>query len=131
MQEGVVLRVARPTDNLRQMAKMYQEGLGFEVLAEFWEHAGFNGVILGHPHAPYHLEFTSQKSHKVGKAPTQDNLLVFYLPDVEVWEATCLQMKRAGFTQVPSYNPYWDGAGRTFEDCDGYRVVLQNRAWTL
>ena len=24
---------------------------------------------------------------------------------------------------------YWDRCGRTFEDLDGYRVVLQNAAW--
>ena len=26
-------------------------------------------------------------------------------------------------------NPYWEIRGRTFEDLDGYRVVLQNSAW--
>ena len=46
------------------------------------------------------------------------------------WEATCAQMISAGFRQVPSYNPYWDLQGKTLEDIDGYRVVLQNAAWT-
>ncbi|MFD2178416.1 hypothetical protein [Veronia pacifica] len=31
-----------------------------------------------------------------------------------------------GFTLVPSYNGYWDLVGKTFEDIDGDRVVLQN-----
>ncbi len=35
-------------------------------------------------------------------------------------------MQEAGFSLVPSYNPYWDRTGKTFEDIDGYRVVLQN-----
>jgi len=26
-------------------------------------------------------------------------------------------------------NPYWKRNGRTFEDVDGYRVVLQNGTW--
>jgi hypothetical protein len=30
---------------------------------------------------------------------------------------------------VQSFNPYWDQHGKTFEDPDGYRVVLQNAAW--
>jgi len=55
---------------------------------------------------------------------------VFYIPDHGEWDATCAQMVTAGFRQVPSFNPYWDVAGRTFEDPDGYRVVLQNDAWT-
>ena len=39
-------------------------------------------------------------------------------------------MLAAGFAPVASYNPYWDSSGRTFEDLDGYRVVLQREAWT-
>jgi hypothetical protein len=31
-----------------------------------------------------------------------------------------------GFTPVKSWNPYWDDRGRSFEDPDGYRVVIQN-----
>ena len=30
---------------------------------------------------------------------------------------------------VKSYNPYWDISGVTFEDPDGYRIVLQNATW--
>ena len=54
---GVVMRVARPTDNLEAIARMYSAGLGFEQLGAFVNHRGFDGVILGHPRAPYHLEF--------------------------------------------------------------------------
>ena len=124
------MRVARPTDNLAAIAEMYAKGLGFTVLAQFENHRGFDGVILGHPNQPYHIEFTSQRGHEVGKAPNRDHLLVFYIPGKDDWESTCAQMISAGFREVPSYNPYWDVRGRTFEDIDGYRVVLQNAAWT-
>lgn len=125
-----VLRVARPTDDLAEIAKMYAAGLGFTVLGEFRDHGGFDGVILGHPAHAYHLEFTAQRGHRVGKAPTKDHLLVFYLPDEKEWQEGCARMLAAGFRDVPSYNPYWDAHGKTFEDLDGYRVVLQNAAWT-
>ena len=36
-----------------------------------------------------------------------------------------------GAKATPSLNPYWDVSGRTFEDPDGYRIVLQNAAWPL
>ena len=36
----------------------------------------------------------------------------------------------AGFEPVTAFNPYWERDGLTFEDPDGYRVVLQNAAWT-
>jgi hypothetical protein len=33
-------------------------------------------------------------------------------------------------THVAAFNPYWDRDGVTFEDPDGYRIVLQNAAWS-
>ncbi len=129
MKPGAVMRVARPTDNLAAIAAMYQHGLGFALLGEFIDHEGFDGIILGHPAHPWHLEFTAQRGHKVGQAPGEDHLLVFYLPNHGEWESACAEMRAAGFRQVRAYNPYWDMQGRSFEDLDGYRVVLQNAAW--
>ena len=126
---NVHLRVARPTDNLGQVAAMYRKGLGFEVLGTFEDHDGFDGVMLGIPGAQYHLEFTHHGGQTAGKAPTEDHLLVFYLPDREEWSDACDRMLRAGFCEVPSFNPYWDRQGRTFADVDGYRVVLQCASW--
>ncbi|HFT5239983.1 TPA: VOC family protein [Yersinia enterocolitica] len=129
--QNSVMRVARPTDNLDSISEMYCRGLGFTELGRFDDHQGFDGVILGHPHHAYHLEFTHHRGTQVGRAPTQDNLLVFYLPDEVLWGYQCQQMLTAGFYLVASYNPYWDISGKTFEDTDGYRVVLQQRAWPL
>ena len=123
------LRVARPTDNLQTIATMYVRGLGLQVIAQFENHAGFDGIMLGNETMPYHFEFTHQRGHTVGNAPTQDNLLVFYVPDRTEWQARCEHMLNAGFKPVASYNSYWDNAGKTFEDLDGYRVVIQNSAW--
>ena len=126
-----ILRVARPTNNLPALLRFYCDGLGLRQLAAFTAHNGFDGLILGHPQAPYHLEFTHQLGHAVGRAPTPDNLLVFYLPAAPEWEAAVARMTAAGFAPVPAYNPYWDELGRTFEDPDGYRVVLQGAVWGL
>jgi hypothetical protein len=38
-------------------------------------------------------------------------------------------MLAAGFKQMPSSNPYWDVRGRTYEDADGYRTVLERAEW--
>jgi catechol 2,3-dioxygenase-like lactoylglutathione lyase family enzyme len=126
---GTKLRVARPTDRLDEVVRFYTEGVGLEVLASFEDHDGFDGVMLGVPGAPYHLEFTRKRDHSAGRAPTEDNLLVFYLSDDREWRAAVSRMAAAGYHSVPSFNPYWDRAGRTFEDPDGYRVVLQNAEW--
>ena len=60
------LRVARPTDNLTEVVQLYRDGLGFELLYKFTDHAGFDGVILGHRRAAYHLEFTHKRGHTAG-----------------------------------------------------------------
>ena len=123
------LRVARPSDDLAAVVAFYRDGLGFEVLSEFQDHGGFDGVMLGRAGAAYHLEFTRKAGHTVGRAPTADNLLVFYLPDEAEWHAAVARLEKAGYGSVPAFNPYWDRHGKTFEDPDGYRVVLQQASW--
>lgn len=96
MPRNVHLRVARATDNLAAVAKFYRDGLGFEVLGSFEDHSGFDGVMLGHRGAGYHLEFTHRRGERVGGAPSAENLLVFYLPDEERVDRL-LPRARAGF----------------------------------
>ena len=127
--EKAHLRIARATNNLPEIIRFYRDGLGFEVIGSFEDHQGFDGVMLGHASLAYHLEFTHQRGHKAGRAPGHDNLLVFYLPDENDWKQAVDQMIRQGYKPMKSYNPYWDVRGKTFEDPDGYRVVLQGAAW--
>ena len=124
------IRFARPTDRLDDVVRFYRDGLGLQELARFEDHEGFDGVMLGQPGAAWRLEFTHAYGHAAGRAPTQDNLLVFYLPEETAWRAAVNRMRERGHEVVPSFNPYWDRQGVTFEDPDGYRVVLQNAAWT-
>ena len=129
MHKKTVLRVARPTDHLDEVISFYTEGLGLVVLGSFMDHDGFDGVMLGIPGASYHLEFTRKRGHAAGRAPTQDNLLVFYVSDKQEWLQATERMSVAGYQPVPSFNPYWDVSGQTYEDPDGYRVVIQNQSW--
>lgn len=85
--------------------------------------------MLGHASLSYHLEFTHQRGHTAGKAPTEENLLVLYLPDRREWQQAVDRMVKQGYKPVKSYNPYWDMRGKTFEDPDGYRVVLECASW--
>ena len=125
-----VLRVGRPTDDIDALLPFYVDGLGFEILYRFEDHDGFDGVMIGHRGQPYHLEFDRRRGHPAGRAPTEDNLLVFYLPERSDYEAALARMAAAGFAPVVSYNPFWEDGGKTFEDPDGYRVVLYNAAWS-
>jgi YycE-like protein len=85
---------------------MYVAGLGFTVIAQFVDHEGFDGG-----------------SH-------QRSSPGLFLPAENEWEESCTRMLKAGFRAVLFSNPYWDRKGRTFEDVDGYRVVLENDAWS-
>lgn len=129
MDQPPTLRVARPTDDIDALLPFYRDGLGLSVLYRFEDHDGFDGVMLGDAGAPYHFEFTRTRVQLAGRAPTHDHLLVFYLPDERAWRGAVERMQGAGFAPVAAFNPYWDRQGVTFEDPDGYRVVLQNAAW--
>ncbi len=126
----IVMRVARPTDRLEKIAAMYRKGLGMLEIGRFEDHAGFDGIMLGFEGHPYHLEFTTERGRLAEGAPGPENLLIFYEPDGDRWRERCETMASAGFRSVASHNPYWDQNGRTFEDPDGYRVVIQNGEWT-
>jgi hypothetical protein len=124
-----VLRVARATNDLERIGAMYGAGLGLDVLGRFRGHSGFDGIILGRPGGAYHLEFTAHAGSKAPASPSEDDLLVFYEPDAERWRGRVGAMEGAGFRRVASFNPYWDERGATFEDPEGYRVVIENAAW--
>jgi hypothetical protein len=120
------VRIARPTDQLKAVVTFYSQGIGLKVLGSFEDHAGYDGVMLGLPGFPYHLEFTSHKNGSPCPAPTKDNLLVLYIPDKAAVNAIEKRLKSMGHMAVLPENPYWETNGLTFEDPDGWRVVLMN-----
>ncbi|QGY32625.1 VOC family protein [Pantoea cypripedii] len=123
------MRIARPVSDLSRSSEMYCEGLGLNKIGEFTDHDGFSGCMLGREDLPRHLEFTQCHHHPVNPSSSPEDLLVLYVPEKEDWESACSEMESAGFIRVESFNPYWERRGVTFEDHDGYRVVIQNMKW--
>lgn len=123
------LRIARPVTDIAATRDMYCRGLGLAVVGSFEDHDGFDGIMLGSLDAGYHFEFTRCRTHPVVPSPTSEDLAVLYIPSPVEWQEACANVLAAGFKQVVSFNPYWDIRGRTFEDRDGYRVVLENDDW--
>jgi hypothetical protein len=124
--------ILAPSLGGREVRKMYENGLGISILARFEDHQGFNGVILRTSSTPISPGiYPSPGRQKQAEHQHKITCSFFYIPDVNDWVETCNAMDRAGFEAVISYNPYWDQAGKTIEDIDGYRVVLQNRTWSL
>lgn len=123
------MRIARPVTDLARACTMYSQGLELQRIADFTDHAGFSGIMVGCPELAWHIEFTHCHDHPRQPAPTDEDLLVLYYPDKAAWQQACARMTAAGFRTMRSFNPYWDTNGKTFVDDDGYRVVLQNRDW--
>ena len=118
------IRLARPTDKLKEVVKFYRDALGLPVIGEFHDHDGYSGVMLGLPDNRTHLEFTHAIGGSPCPAPTKDNLLVLYMPGEQDFMNAVDRMEQTGHRPVESENPYWSVYGRTYEDPDGWRVVL-------
>ncbi len=106
------LRVARPSDDLDALVAFYRDALGFEVIGSFEDHAGFDGVMLGHPEQPYHFEFTRERGAHAGRAPSAEHLLVFYLADEAAWDEALARLERAGVAPVSLAQPVLGRARR-------------------
>ena len=121
---SMTIRIARPTDQLDEVIEFYRDGLGLRVIANFEQHAGYSGVILEVPNHQIHLEFTHTDVGSPCPAPTKDNLLVLYIPIATAFCSAVNRLEQKGYVSVEPENPYWRDHGKTFEDPDGWRVVL-------
>jgi catechol 2,3-dioxygenase-like lactoylglutathione lyase family enzyme len=116
-------RIARHTTDLNRIIDFYGRILGLQVLGEFKDHHHYNGVFLGIPGADWHLEFTV--SYATPKhQPDDDDLLVFYASSLSEFAAIKKRFVANNVKHVKPPNPYWEKNGITFEDPDGYRIVI-------
>jgi len=120
------VRVARPTDQLKEIEQFYCEGIGLKKIGSFSGHRGYDGIMIGLPNANYHLEFTEHVEGSPCPAPSKDNLLVLYIPNKETIRSIARRLSRMGYPEVEPENPYWMQKGITIEDPDGWRLVLMN-----
>jgi catechol 2,3-dioxygenase-like lactoylglutathione lyase family enzyme len=119
------LRVARHTERLDEVVEFYRDCIGFPEIGRFRDHDGYDGVFLEIPGTGAHLELTAGGRHG-GPAPHPESLLVIFVGN----EATLQTIAaRLGKNPVPPANPYWAEHGVTFEDPDGFRVVLVADRW--
>jgi hypothetical protein len=119
------LRVARHTERLENVVGFYRDGIGLREMGGFRDHDGYDGVLLAVPGTNAHVELSAGGGHGA-PAPHPESLLVLYLgDDEEVREVAA----RLGVDPIPPANPYWAEHGLTFEDPDGFRVVLVPERW--
>jgi catechol 2,3-dioxygenase-like lactoylglutathione lyase family enzyme len=120
------VRVARHTERLDEVVEFYRDGLGLTEVGSFHDHDGYEGAFLEIPGTMAHLEFTAG-GRCDAPTPHPESLLVLYLGDED---AVSTVAARLGVEPVAPANPYWAERGMTFEDPDGFRVVLVPESWS-
>lgn len=119
----------RPTI-LKPFCRSTSTGSVLKFLDRFDNQQGWDGVILGHRDWPYQFEFTARRDESVvPPAPTPEHFLVFCIPEGEYWQKRLKALFEAGFQQVTPPQLYADEGTATYEDPDGYRVVLRCGRW--
>lgn len=120
------VRFARHTEDLERAVRFWRDELGLPELTRFVDHGGYSGVIIDLPGTGAHIELTSGGAHPASR-PDPELLIVLYLG---TWDAVRDRAERVSAAPVPAANPYWNEHGLTFEDPDGFRVVLAARSWS-
>ncbi|MEU5026639.1 VOC family protein [Streptomyces milbemycinicus] len=126
------VRTARPSHDLQAAERFWVSGLGLDVL---YRHTsdGTPGdhslLMVGWPHAAWHLELTRDPHAPVAPRPTPEDLFVIYLGE-PVPDSLVERLEQHGGKRVPAHNPYWDTWGVTIQDPDGYLLVLSTRSWS-
>jgi len=116
------LRVARHTSNLQPLINFYTTLLGLEVIGDFKDHAGYNGVFIGGKNTGWHLEFT-QSTEAPSHQSDEDDLLVFYVSGEE-YKTIMERTVANNIATVEPKNPYWKENAITVVDPDNYRIVV-------
>lgn len=124
------VRMARPSADLDSARRFWVDGVGLSVL---WEtgpdhQEGHALLMVGPQAAQWHLELVHDPAALAANPPGPEDLLVLYLGEQPA-EDTLQRIGAHGGTRVAARNPYWDRWGFTFEDPDGYRLVLSHRTW--
>lgn len=122
------VRFARPTARYDAVVAFYEDAVGLPVLGR-WRgddgHAGYDGVLIGLPGAPVHLEITQHGNPPRIPEPHPENQLVLYLAGAEAVADVAARLREHGHEPVEAANPYWPERGCVcFTDPDGWVVVL-------
>ena len=116
-------RYARHSQNINQIIDFYTSILHFEVLGEFKNHEGYDGVFLGLKDENWHLVFTQNTDRPQSKFD-EDDALVFYPKTKKSFDVILVNLKEFDVPLLEPKNPYWKNKGFCFEDSDGYKIIV-------
>jgi hypothetical protein len=123
LKQTMILRVARHTDNLEKVINFYVDILGLEVLGEFKNHNGYDGIFIGKPDSEWHLEFTISQENPE-HVFDEDDILVFYPKTTEELDCVLNKIRGKNIEIRESKNPYWNDNGILIKDFDNHNVII-------
>jgi catechol 2,3-dioxygenase-like lactoylglutathione lyase family enzyme len=121
----MTFRFARHTNNLEQLKSFYIDILGLELLGDFENHNGYDGVFIGKPNENWYLEFTKSDEIVTFNFGEED-ILVFYPNTKLEFELIHDKLKTNKMEFIKAKNSYWNENGKMILDPDGYRVVISH-----
>lgn len=116
-------RYARHTNQLEKLSDFYTKILSLELLGDFSNHTGYDGIFLGKLNQDWHLEFTENKEI-VKHIFDEDDILVFYPTNQTEFERIISNINLHKIELFQTKNPYWKDKGICIADPDGYRIVV-------
>jgi hypothetical protein len=119
-------RTARHTNRLDPLITFYTEVIGLDLLGEFHDHDGYDGVFIGPKDADWHLEFT-RTNEQVVHHFHDDDLLVLYPRTMVEYTGILHRLHQRGVFEEPAKNPYWNLHGRLFRDPDGQGIIITDQ----
>ena len=116
-------RYTRHSKNINRAIDFYGRVLGLKVLGELRNCKNYYSVFLGLPGESWHLEFIASDEGPAN-CPDENDLLVFYAESAGEFNIIKERFILNRVKRVEPKNPYWERNGITFEDPDGYRIVI-------
>ena len=116
-------RLARHTNRLAQLTDFYINLMGLDLLGQFKNHSGYDGVFIGKANSDWHLEFT-QTTEPVHHIFDEDDILVFYPGVQSEYDSLLERIASHNIATVKAKNPYWQVNGITIKDPDGHSIVI-------
>ena len=119
----MILRVARHTDKLEKAISFYVDIIGLEILGDFKNHDGYDGVFIGNPFWDWHFEFTLSQENP-NHIFDEDDIMVFYPKTQVEFDSIINKIHKNNFEIKQSKNPYWNINGILIKDFDNHNVII-------
>ncbi|QHC85536.1 prolyl endopeptidase [Empedobacter brevis] len=118
-------RSARHTNRIKEIETFYTKILNLDILGDFKNHNGYDGLFIGKANTDWHLEFTTS-SDEVNHQFDEDDCLVFYPETQNEYEAVIKNLEFYRIEPIQAKNPYWNINGISFLDPDGFVVIVSS-----